>query len=239
MANDAEIAAMMVAEARRLHTSPSILFLLRLPMPTLRSTTIGTLLVALCQRLSVQLPLGPDFFREIHRLMDSIQPVTPDFFKVAYKRDNAIEEFRAELLARKRKEPQERLLYLGAHMPFCFQSLPSRSQGKIRGRNLFFVFANPEDGIRTIHRILFDGGYRFGDAFHHFTQVYEIAPDVAIDPSLSEEDNRLAYMFLDWEVYESRVNGRLSHAELRELCLAFPDWFCGELYRCRSAIGAT
>jgi len=193
------------------------------------------MLLELCQRFEVKLPLGPYFFTTVHQMTEEVEPITPDFFTVAFRREDAIEMFKTELHKRRSQNPGDPLLYFGALMPFCFQSLPSRSKGKTGGAKLFFVFANPEDGLIMIHRILSFGGYQMRNTFYEFTQIYELGTDcdIKIAPGASngKVDGRIAYIILDWEVYEGRVQGRLSHQELRDLCLSFPDWFCAELYR--------
>ena len=50
------------------------------------------------------------------------------------------------------------------------------------------------------------------------------------EPSFDDVGNRLAYIMLDWEVYEGRLGGRLTRDEIAAQCLSFPAWFCAQLF---------
>lgn len=229
--SDADAASQLLDKLRQLQTSPFILYLLKLRPGTLQRTETGSLLYSLFQQHGLRWPMGRDFFRRVSNHANEIRPIAPDFYTVDFKRDKAVDAFRAELIARRERNKGEPFMHLGAFMPFCFQCLKSQSAGKAFGKSLFFCFATPEDGVIMIHKILSAGGYQLGNIFYHLSQVYEHRIDATMLASPRSVDNRLTYIMLDWEVYEGRVQGRLSHDELRDLCLSFPDWFCGEMYR--------
>jgi hypothetical protein len=218
------------------HTSPTILFLLNLRESTLVRTEAGAMLLDMCKELDVNPAQPRAFFRAVQQRVFAVAPVCPDFFAVSRRKDDAVAEFREELHRRLRRarapSDHSRFDYMGAFMPFCFQCLKSKppSASKAASSSLFFCYAAPEDAIRQMHDIMRAGCYRHDDVLFYFTQVYEHRLGVSLRSPDPAPDNRLAYIMLDWEVYEGRLGGRLSHEEAAQLCLSFPAWFCARLF---------
>jgi hypothetical protein len=223
----------MLDRLARCHSSPTLLFLLNLRESTLERTEAGSMLLALCKELGVRPDQDRLFFRSVQQRIATVAPICPEFHTVNRKKDDAVSEFR-ELLHRRRALPDsDPFDCLGAFMPFCFQCLKSKPQNAARASSsLFFCYATPEDAIIQMHDIMRTGSYRHGEVVFYFTQVYEHRLGVSLRCPAPEpvHDNRLAYIMLDWEVYEGRLGGRLSHEEVARLCLSFPAWFCAQLF---------
>jgi hypothetical protein len=226
------------------NTSPTLLFLLKLRKTTLQRTDAGSMLLDMCEELNVDLTQDAPFFHAVQRRAAAITPICPDFRSVSRKRDDAVNEFREQLHQRRASPDAGRFAYLGAFMPFCFQCLKSKPQCPAKGSSssLFFCFATPEDGIIQMHDIMRTGRFHHDGVTFYFTQIYEHRLGVSMRPSADAgassgrlpvavaHGNRLAYLMLDWEVYEGRLGGRLTREEVARLCLEFPAWFCAQLF---------
>jgi hypothetical protein len=141
-----------------------------------------------------------------------------------------IEKFKKEILRRRNKaKTAEPFAFMGALMPFCFQCLRPKSEKNTHSfsGSLFFIFSSLEHGLRMIIDILNSGSYMHGGKLHEFSQVYEhrLGNRFLSDSADSVKDNRLSYLILDWEVEESRFEGRMSRDEIQALCMRFPLWF--------------
>ena len=232
--NGKEAARLLLEILDRCRSSPLCLFWLKLPVEILGETEIGHLLIALCKYHQISLNLDRSFFEWVQERAQQFEKVDPDFFTVASKRDDAIENYKAMLASRRSQMRGEPFAYLSAVMPFCFQARKKDMGKKNYNDSLFFCFAHAEDGVRAMKKILSEGGYLWEQAgsrtFYHLMQIYEHRYDIPLLPN-SKRANRLSYMMIDWEIMEGQMHGRFSHSELRHLCAGFPDWFVSELQR--------
>ena len=222
----------MLARLSLCHSSPTLLFLLNLRKSTLERTETGSMLLDLCAELGVALEQPRPFFRVVQHRISTMDPICPDFHSVSRRKDDAVSDFREQLRQRRASPGADPFDYFGAFMPFCFQCLKSKPQNAAKGSSssLFFCFATPEDAIIQMHDIMRTGSYRHDEVVFYFTQVYEHRLGVSFRSQEPIQDNRLAYIMLDWEVYEGRLDGRLTHDEAAQLCLSFPAWFCAQLF---------
>jgi len=228
--------------ARRLaasHTSPAVAyFLAKLPQSTLQSTTLGQLLVHLAGEMGIS-KFDSDFVSQVKAYAQSAPPPPDGFYEYAHRKKEALEKFQ-KTLKRKREEAKDDYhAYLGAFMPFVVQFLkPRPEKGEDRAPHsgsLFFVFSTYELGVKTCLDILrrgFQQTVNFQTVTTVFTQLYEIRVPNSM---LADRNNdRLAYMILDWEVEEHKLRGedgspRLSRYDVDQLRLAFPLWFYRKL----------
>jgi hypothetical protein len=185
-----------------------------------------------------------DFFRFVktESEREKLAPVSPSFFVVCPKKKLAIENFRMELYKRKIIEGgSDPFMFMGALMPFCFQCLCQKTDDTIYApRALFFIYANPEDGMRMMLKVFREKKYTLEDGtVYRFTQIYEHRLGDSFDyfpsskipgPVAERKDNRLACILLDWEVEEEKLEGRLSREEIRALWEQFPTWFYKQLH---------
>jgi hypothetical protein len=210
------------------HTSPTVLYLLSLPVRVLKKTELGLLLMELCVAKNVVFEFDHDFFEEVAKAAAPLKPVSESFFRMEKSKEKAIQRFRDELRKRRAAEPSNRFLYAGASMPTCFQTLrglsdsPEEGHPKEHTDSLFVVHSSPEAALRHAEELLRKGCCVFNSQVIPVMQVYEFRLP---HPMLSEQDNnRLGYLIVDWEVKESEVAGRLTREELEELCEEFPLW---------------
>lgn len=220
-------ASRLLARLEAAHTSPTVLFYLRLPPSMLRLTELGQLLLDLLDALGVPLPALDDaFFSAVDRAAQ-LRCVAGSFFKVEKTKEGAIHSFRKELLRRRARRPQDPFLYMGATMPVCFQTLRGRTGlVKEHSDSLFVVHSSPENALHHAVEMLRAGHYVHGGSLVPVEQVYELRlHDAFLEGAQGGQRNRLAYIILDWEVKESEVEGRLTRDELAALCAEFPLWF--------------
>ena len=212
---------------RECKTSPTVLFLLRLPLPYLVKTDVGELLRDFCQHHSVSLarPLPSEFFSEVAEAVAAFAPVPGSFYVVEKCKAEAVRRFSDSLRARRAKDPSNRFLYLGAAMPTCFQTLRGRSDGvKETTDSLFVVHSAPENALLQAVEILKQGHFVYRDSsVIPVMQVYEMRLH---EPVLTQrEGSRFGYLIVDWELRRSEVRGRLTDAQIEELRQAFPLHF--------------
>lgn len=228
-----EFARALLARLEENHTSPTVLYYLRLPPTMLRHTELGTLLLDLCEdtRASVSgtVALDDNFFAEVTRAVRPMRCLRGAFFKVEKTKDGAIKSFREELLRRRAKCPSNRFLHMGASMPMCYQTLRGRSGAKSEHTDaLFIVHSAAENALHMAVEMLQNGHYVFRGACVPVEQVYEMRLHdnfLTEGPSAAASVNRLGYIMLDWEIKESEVRGRLTREQLAALCAEFPLWF--------------
>ena len=237
-------ARLLLARLAQCKTSPTVLFWLKLRPKILEETELGSALLRLCDELCVVRSPNSDFFRFVktESEKEKLAPVSPSFFVVFPKKKLAIENFRMELYKRKIIEGgSDPFMFMGALMPFCFQCLCQKTDDTIYApRALFFIYANPEDGMRMMLKVFRERKYTLEDGtVYRFTQIYEhrlgssfkFTPGPKIPNPVQERmDNRLACILLDWEVEEEKLEGRLSREEIRALSEQFPTWFYKQLH---------
>ena len=231
-----EAARALAARLRDCKTSPTVLFWLKLRRATLSQTELGTLLLKLCDDLSITTAyLGPIFFQAVTELSRNLHPICPDFYSVDGKKAEAIEKFKKQLCQRRALEGCGDPYHLmGALMPFCFQCLCPKSDMTTHAfaGALFFIFATPEDGLRMILKIYQNkGAYDYNGDVRVFTQVYEhrIGANF-LGGDVKGAENRLAYIMLDWEIEESKLQNRLTGEQIKKLCADFPLWFYKQMH---------
>lgn len=221
----------LLARLKKCKTSPTHLFWLHARSSMLASTEIGAALLELCRIMDVQLPLNRAFFGHVHKAAADLIPVTPEFFVVDSLKDAAINKFRQKLHRMRCMEGEgDPFAFMCGMRPFCFQCLAPKTEGKNAfSGSLFFIFANPEDGLRKIVEILKNQGYEHEGKMHPFSQVYEHRLAVKMlgtdEEAKCVRDNCMAYILLDWEVEEERFGGRLTRDQIRDLASGFPEWF--------------
>jgi hypothetical protein len=171
-----EAASLILNRLRECHTSPTVLYWLQLRASTLSNTEFGAALLDLCKQLGVNPKPNVDFYRVVNKAMESLSPITPSFYSVDFKKENAIKKFSEELHKKRgvaKDDGPDPFAYLGASMPFCFQCLrPKSDKNKCAfSGSLFFIFSTLEDGLRMIHQILGRGNYTHEGVRHEFSQV--------------------------------------------------------------------
>ena len=243
MLNGAEAAQALCERLLSLSTSLSYLFLLKLRRDTLSRTDVGGALLELCDELRIN-PywLNDQFYAEVERVM--ALPSTQAFamlhplFCVRKHKDPCIDEYyRIVKNARRTSAVRSPFNLLGALMPFSFQimgSVFSLKQEKTVMIACFFMYATPEEGMRRIVR-LFRDNYRFdtpwGEA-NYYQQIIEQRFG-GREGSHGAMDNRLSYLIVDWEVFQSKVGDRLTHEELQARMREAPQWFYDRIFAAR------
>ena len=231
-----DAAEALAARLKGCKTSLTVLFWLKLRRTTLSQTELGILLLKLCDDLSISTAsLGPRFFQAVTELSRDLKPICPDFYSVDWEKAGAIERFKKELCQRRALEGCGDPYHLmGALMPFCFQCLCPKSAMTTNAfaGALFFVFATPEDGLRMILKIYKNkGAYKYNGDVRVFSQVYEHRIGVnLLGGDVKGAENRLAYIMLDWEIEESKLQNRLTGEQIKKLCADFPLWFYKQMH---------
>lgn len=239
----------------RTETSPTVLFWLRLGRGTLDTLELGAALLRLCDDLDVDATaLGADFFNPVitecnRRFYAVIKPERrpSELFAVAEKKKECIEKFYEKIRQERLTNPGKYHL-MGAAMPFCYQLMRDKVinvQKKDRDGSprldehgkpiwetktvkccLFYMHANPEDGVAAILSLL-EAGNRCKD----LRGREEVFPEIiehrygARTTNHDDVTNRASYLIVDWEAYRSKAQGRLSDAELQSRMREFPLWF--------------
>jgi hypothetical protein len=232
MTQDGKKAAQtLLARLDSCHTSPTVLYWLQLRKKTLSNTELGSELLRLCCELDVKSSPNADFFHVVNKAVGDFRPATSSFFCVDFKKDVVIAKYTKELQKRRAKaSTSEPFAFMGGLMPFCFQCLRPKSEKNSHAfsGSLFFIFSSLEHGLRMIIDILSSGAYMHAGKLHEFSQVYEHRLGnrfLSDNVDSAVKDNRLSYLILDWEVEESRFDGRMSRDEIQSLCMEFPLWF--------------
>jgi hypothetical protein len=225
-------AACLLRKLEEARTSPTVLYYLALPWRITKNTELGKLLMDLVASVNMNYEFDRDFFAKVDAAVRRMKPPPGSFFCVDKSKDGAVEKFRKELLSRRAKSPASRLLYMGATMPSCFQTLRGRSDSaKEHSDSLFVVHSCPELAFRHAVEILRAGHYVYAQQVVPVMQVYEMRLHA---PLLSDQsNNRLGCIIVDWEVKESEVAGRLTGDELKALCEEFPLWLYQQMHRQR------
>ena len=220
-------------------TSPAVAFFLALPRSTLKSTTLGTLLLDLADEMGVA-KFDQAFFARIKVHANRMDPAMfrDSFYVCAHRKKEALEKFKAILDRKRARSGGDPYAYMGAYMPFFVQFLKAKpAKGEDRtphSGSRFFAFSNYEFGVRECIKILRNG---YIDSEHggltRFTQLYEIRTPDSLGP-VSTPHDRLGYMLIDWEVPESKLADkegklRISRDELALVKGQFPLWFYRKL----------
>jgi hypothetical protein len=171
-----------------------------------------------------------EFFSEVSAAAKAMKPIPNSFFCVEKSKELAIQKFREKLQHRRAESPRDRLLYMGACMPTCFQTLRGRSDSSVEhSDSLFIVHSCPEKAFRHAVEILRAGHYVYQHQVIPVMQIYEMRLHA---PMLHDKgNNRLGCIIVDWEVKESEVAGRLDRGQLAALCEEFPLWLYQQMHR--------
>lgn len=193
-------------------TSPTMGYLLQLPLKLWCFTEAGQLLKDLCHSLGIPCKTmpHPDFFKALELRAEMLEPVPGEFYIMHTRKSEAVRLYSKHLCAKRRQSPDKPYLHLGGAMPYMFQTLHPRPGSK----SVFLIASTVELGLRLAYSVVKLGYLVHNMEIIEAQQIYEMRPDYhwlteTPQGELQEiSGNCVACLILDWEVMLKDVESR-------------------------------